>query len=237
MPMLIAENITKKIGSKTILHGIDLHIREGEFITVFGPNGAGKSTLLKILSMLMKPSTGNLTINGFNARQDAAKVRNQIGVISHQTFLYDNLTAYENLEFYGRMYGVDNLRDRIYDVLKEVGLEFSLNDPVRTFSRGMQQRLAIARATIHQPAILFLDEPYTGLDQQAIEILNSVLAGLNIKDRTVFMITHNFEQGLDLSDRVLIVKKGRIAYEGKARGLSPDEMKEIYLNTVGGKVQ
>ncbi|MDA8235248.1 MAG: heme ABC exporter ATP-binding protein CcmA [Clostridia bacterium] len=232
--MLTAQNITKTIGTKTILHNIDLHIKEGEFITVFGPNGAGKSTLLKILSLLMKPSTGTLTINGSSANQESSKTRSQIGVISHQSFLYDNLTAYENLEFYGRMYQVDNLRDRIYDVLKEVGLEYSLNDPVRNFSRGMLQRLAIARATLHQPAILFLDEPYTGLDQQAIDILNSVLRNLNIKDRTVFMITHNFEQGLDLSDRVLIIKKGRLAYEGAAPGLTPGQMKEIYLNTVGG---
>ncbi|RJQ38212.1 MAG: heme ABC exporter ATP-binding protein CcmA [Nitrospiraceae bacterium] len=234
--MITAENITKKIGSKTILKGIDLHIAKGEFITVFGPNGAGKSTLLKILAILMKPSGGTLTINGFNTNNEVVKVRGQIGVISHQTLLYDSLTAYENLEFYGRMYGVDNLRERIFDVLQEVGLEYAFNDPVRTFSRGMQQRLAIARATIHQPEILFLDEPYTGLDQQAIEILNSVLHKFNIKDRTVFMITHNFEQGLDLSDKVLIISKGRIVYERKAAGLMPHEMKDVYINTVGGKV-
>ncbi len=235
--MLVAESITKKIGSKTILHGIDLHIKQGEFITVFGPNGAGKSTLLKILSLQLKPSSGTLKINGFDAKQEVAKVCSQIGVISHQTFLYDNLTAYENLEFYGRMYGLVNLRERIYAVIKEVGLEFSVNDQVRTFSRGMQQRLAIARAIIHQPAILFLDEPYTGLDQHAIEILNGVLDKLKTKDRTIFMITHNFEQGLDLSQRVLIIVKGRIAYEKGTQGLSPDEMKNIYLNTVGGRVQ
>lgn len=234
--MLVAENITKKIGSKTILREINLNIAKGEFVTVFGPNGAGKTTLLKILSMLMKPSSGSLFINGSNAKEESTKTRGQIGVISHQTFLYDNLTAYENLEFYGRMYGVENLKERIFDVLNEVGLEFSLNDPVRTFSRGMQQRLAIARATIHQPEILFLDEPYTGLDQQAIEILNSVLGKLSIKDRTVFMITHNFEQGLDLSDKVLIISKGRIIYERKAAGLMPNEMRDVYINTVGGKV-
>lgn len=235
--MLIAENITKSFGSKIILHGIDLHIRAGEFITVFGPNGAGKSTLLKILALLMKPTSGNILLNGCNARDETAGVRKQIGVISHQTFLYDNLTAYENLEFFGRMYGVTDLRERIYEVLGEVGLEFALNDAVRTFSRGMQQRLAIARAIIHQPAILFLDEPYTGLDQQAVEILNGVLAGLNLKERTVFMITHNFEQGLDLSDRVLIIMQGRIIFAGQARGLTSGEMKKIYLQSVGGQVQ
>lgn len=234
--MIIAENITKKIGSKSILRGIDLNIRQGEFITVFGPNGAGKSTLLKILSLQMKPSAGTLTLNGLDAGEAPGAARGMVGVISHQTFLYDNLTAYENLAFYGRMYGLDNLKDRIHEVIKEVGLEFSLNDSVRTFSRGMQQRLAIARATLHRPEVLFMDEPYTGLDQQAAEILNGVLENLNIKDRTVFMITHNFDQGLELSDRAIIIMNGRIAYEGEARGLTPGEMKDIYLDTVGGKV-
>ncbi len=234
--MLKAENITKKIGNTTILHGIDLNIAGGEFITVFGPNGAGKSTLLKILSMLMKPSSGNLTINGVNALKDTARVRGSVGVISHRTFLYDNLTAEENLEFYGRMYGIDNLRDRVTEVLSEVGLELAFNDPVRIFSRGMQQRLAIARAILHRPEILFLDEPYTGLDQQAVEILNSVLARLSIKDRTVFMITHNFEQGLDLSDRILIINKGRLAFTEKAKGFTPDKLKKVYMEVLGGAV-
>ena len=233
--MIVAENITKRFGSKTVLQGINLKIEKGEFVTVFGPNGAGKSTLLKILAMLSKPSSGSLYIDGTNTKDQASVIRNRIGVISHNTFLYDNLTASENLEFYGRMYGLDNLRERISRVLVEVGLEFVMNDPVRTFSRGMQQRLSIARAILHQPEILFLDEPYTGLDQQAIEILNGVLASLNIKDRTVFMITHNFEQGLDLSNRVLIVMKGRIAYEGSASNLTPAVMRDIYADTVGGK--
>lgn len=233
--MIVAENITKRFGSKTVLQGINLKIEKGEFVTVFGPNGAGKSTLLKILSMLSKPSSGNLYIDGINTKDQASVIRNRIGVISHQTLLYDNLTAFENLEFYGRMYGLDNLGERICSVLVEVGLEFVMNDPVRNFSRGMQQRLSIARAILHQPEILFLDEPYTGLDQQAIEILNGVLSSLNIKDRTVFMITHNFEQGLDLSNRVLIVMKGRIAYEGCASSLTPHEMRDIYVDTAGGK--
>lgn len=233
--MLTAEKISKKIGTKTILHNIDLHIGAGEFITVFGPNGAGKSTLLNILAMLMKPTTGNLLINGVNTREESAGARKMIGVISHRTFLYDNLTAYENLEFYGRMYGVADLRTRIHEALQEVGLEFFLNDPVRIFSRGMQQRLAIARAVLHQPALLFLDEPYTGLDQQATEILRGVLAGLNVSGRTVFMITHNFEQGLDLSHRTILLMKGRIAFEGKSGDLSPERMKEIYMEIVGGR--
>ncbi|MFZ5640885.1 MAG: ABC transporter ATP-binding protein, partial [Bacillota bacterium] len=198
--MIKAVNLSKKIGAKTILRDINLHIPKGRFVTVFGPNGAGKSTLLKTLALLMKPSTGEIVINGFDARKEPAAISKQLGVISHQTFLYENLTARENLQFYGRMYDVPNLRDRIYEVLNQVGLEFSLNDPVRTFSRGMQQRLAIARAILHDPAVLFLDEPYTGLDPHAIQILNRVLARLNNDNRTVFMITHNFEEGLDITD-------------------------------------
>ncbi|TLM99810.1 ABC transporter ATP-binding protein [bacterium] len=232
--MIKAANLSKKIGSKTILRDIDLHIPKGQFVTVFGPNGAGKSTLLKTLAMLMKPSTGEIMINGFDARKDPVAISKQLGVISHQTFLYENLTARENLEFYGRMYDVPDLRDRLYKVLHQVGLEFSLNDPVRTFSRGMQQRLAIARAILHDPAVLFLDEPYTGLDPHAIQILNSVLARLNNANRTVFMITHNFEEGLDITDRVLFVVKGQIVYDGDNKALTRDDLKQLYLQKAGG---
>lgn len=232
--MISAKSLTKKIGSKAILKGIDLEVKEGEFLTVFGPNGAGKSTLLKILALLMRPSNGKLTINGLDSEKESIKIRKDIGVISHQTFLYDNLTAQENLEFYGRMYGVTDLKDKLYDALQEVGLEFSLKDPVRTFSRGMLQRLAIARATLHNPKLLFLDEPYTGLDPHAIDILNKVLAKLNTNNRTIFMITHNFEQGLDLSNRIMIMSKGSIVFTGKTKEVGLGNLKDIYLAKIGG---
>jgi len=232
--LIKAEGLTKTIGHKQILRGIDLHIPEGRFVTVFGPNGAGKSTLLKTLALISKPTSGNILINGLDIRKNADVIRQQIGVISHQTFLYDNLTARENLSFYGQMYRVPQLKDRIFDVLSEVGLEISLNEPVRTFSRGMQQRLAIARAILHDPALLFLDEPYTGLDPHAIQILNSVLRRLNLDRRTVFLITHNFEEGFEMSDRVLFVVKGRIVYDGQKQELKKDELRNLYLRKVEG---
>jgi len=228
-----ATNLSKKIGAKTILRGIDLHIPKSQFVTVFGPNGAGKSTLLKTLALLMKPSTGDIIINGFDVKKDPVAISKQLGVISHQSFLYENLTARENLQFYGRMYDVPDPGDRICEVLDQVGLEFSLHDPVRTFSRGMQQRLAIARAILHNPAVLFLDEPYTGLDPHAIQILNSVLARLNNDNRTIFMITHNFEEGLDITDRVLFVVKGRIVYDGDNKSLTGNKLKQLYLEKAG----
>lgn len=233
--MIKAEGIYKRIGNKEILRGIDLHMKEGEFVTVLGPNGAGKTTLLKILAMLTKASAGKLTIGGVTVDDNVAKMRGQIGVISHNSFLYDKLTAFENLRFYGEMYQTNNLKERIYQVIDEVGLQYSLADPVRTFSRGMLQRLSIARAILHDPKVLFLDEPYTGLDQHAIGILNKVLFKLNKDKRTIFMITHNYEQGLELSDKIIIIYKGKITYQDQAKCLGPREFKQLYLEQVGGK--
>ncbi len=188
--------------------------------------------MLKVLTLLTPPSSGEIFIGGRKVSDNPISIRKKMGVISHSTFLYGNLTAYENLLFYGRMYDVPNLKQRIKEAIEEVGLRYSLNDPVRTFSRGMQQRLAIARAIIHDPDILFLDEPYTGLDQHAIEILNKVLLNLTNQQRTIYMITHNFEQGLNLSDRIIILVSGRIVYEASSEDLSVDTLKEKYLKYV-----
>lgn len=199
---------------------------------MLGPNGAGKTTLLKVLTLLTAPSGGTVYIDGRKAGEDQLRLRKSMGVISHSTFLYGNLTAYENLLFYGRMYDVPKLGPRIKEVIGEVGLQYSLNDPVRTFSRGMQQRLAIARAIIHDPDILFLDEPYTGLDQHAIEILNKVLLNLTNQKRTIYLITHNFEQGINLSDRTLILVGGTIVYDKPSKELTLEQIKADYLKHV-----
>jgi len=212
-----------------------LHIKPGEFVSVLGPNGAGKTTLLKVLTLLTPPSEGQVHIAGRKVSEEQLALRKKMGVISHNTFLYANLTAYENLLFYGRMYDVPRLKDRVKEVISEVGLQYSLNDPVRTFSRGMQQRLAVARAIVHNPDILFLDEPYTGLDQHAIKILNQVLLSLTNQDRTIFLITHNFEQGLSMSDRIVILVKGKIVCEMPGKDLTLEDLQKTYLKCVGEK--
>lgn len=232
--MLVATQLTKKIGAREILHGIDLHIPSGEFVMIFGPNGAGKSTLMKILSLLSKATSGKLEVAGIDSGNEQSNLRRRLGMISHHTLLYENLTANENLLYYARMYNVEDIQHRIQDLIRQVGLEFYLNEPVRTFSRGMQQRLAIARALIHQPDVLFLDEPYTGLDQQAIAILHSVLSDLKEQSKTIVMITHDFNQGLDLADRILFMDKGRIIYDGQDNRLNSDEIKTLYLKLTGG---
>lgn len=232
--MILAEGITKTIGSKKILKGIDLNIHSGEFVTCFGPNGAGKSTTLNILALLSSATSGKLLINGQDAREHSRELKKKIGVISHKSFLYNNLTAYENLKFYGKMYEVDNLDPKVHDLLNRVGLTYVTNDPISSFSRGMQQRLSIARSLIHDPSILLMDEPYTGLDEMAKSLLSSILKELSLQKRTIFLITHDFDQGLELSHQVLILVRGRIDKQLDPKGMSRDLLREEYLKCVGG---
>jgi heme exporter protein A len=189
---------------------------------------------MKILSLLVKPTSGSLQINGEEVGERQLYFRRLIGVVSHQTFLYSHLTAFENLAFYGKMYQVSGLSERVIQVIEEVGLQYVLGDPVRTFSRGMQQRLAIARAILHSPQVLFLDEPYTGLDQQAMKVLDQVLLRLQSRQHTVILVTHSFEQGLTLCDQGVILVRGRLVHRaGREELLAPD-FKQEYLRLAEG---
>src|ERR1039458_6706697 len=163
------KKLTKAFDERLVLKGIDLAVEAGESVVIFGPNGAGKSTLMKILATIMYPTSGTVLVGGCDIRKDAEKVRQQIGVVGHNTYLYSNLTAYENLDFYRRLYDVPAAR--IEEVSKVVGMATRLNDRISNLSRGMQQRFAIARALLAKPPIMLLDEPDTGLDVQAISIL------------------------------------------------------------------
>ncbi len=227
-PAIVADRVSKRIGPKLILRDINLTVERGRFLTILGPNGAGKTTLLRILTGLLKPTSGKVHIDGRDLAEAPAGVRRQFGVISHHSYLYDSLTARENLYFYGRLYDVPDLARRIDEVLAEVGLELFFNEPVRTFSRGMVQRLAIARAIIHRPSLLFLDEPYTGLDPQASETLSSVLNSLKGEDRAIVMITHQFDQGLAMADQVVVLVRGQIALDEAAADLTLDELNRRY---------
>lgn len=232
--MIVAQGLTKHIGSKQILKGIDLELESGEFVSCFGPNGAGKSTTLKILALLSKPSSGELWIDGQKADTSSPNLRQKIGVISHNSLLYNNLTARENLLFYGQMYEVPHLHKRIEELLEDVGLVYAVNDLVGTFSRGMQQRLSIARSLIHNPPILLMDEPYTGLDEIAKQILNSILSKLSASNHTVFLITHDFDQGLEQSNQALILVSGKIVYRCSPQSVTREEFKQQYLAYAGG---
>ena len=180
-------------------------------MTLVGPNGAGKTTLLRIVATLLKPSGGDVSVGGWPLPGHAQKVRRYLGLVSHYTMLYGDMTAEENLLYYARLYQLDTPEKRVTAVLKTVGLAARQYDFVRTFSRGMLQRLTIARATLHEPDVLLLDEPYTGLDQAAVALLDELLREQHGRGRTILMITHDLLHGLTICDRVAILHRGQIA--------------------------
>jgi heme exporter protein A len=203
--------LVKAFGLKPVLRGIDFHVEAGEFVALVGPNGAGKTTFLRILASLSRPTTGEIRLAGHWLPAEAAAVRRILGVVSHQPLLYGDLTAEENLRFYGRMYGVADLDRRISIVLEEIGLTARRRDLVRQFSRGMQQRLAIGRAILHQPEVMLFDEPHTGLDPDAAAMLDGLLREVAARGRTVVMTSHDLLRASSLASRVDILARGVIA--------------------------
>jgi len=231
-PAVRISNLTKQFGFIRVLNGINLTLKQGEFLTVFGPNGAGKTTLLRILSTLTRPTSGNGTLLGYDLAQDGALVRYLIGVLTHHPLLFPTLTGYENLKFYGQMFQVQHLPDRIETLLHEVGLSEQRDQLVETFSRGMQQRLAIARALLHAPRLLLLDEPYTGLDHEGISFLTQTLKAFRAQGGTVIMTSHDFEKGLELCTKATILNDGNLAYYGDPTTLE-EPFEAVYQRCVG----
>jgi ABC-type multidrug transport system ATPase subunit len=205
--------LTKAYGLQPVLKKIDLGIERGEFVALLGANGSGKSTLLRLLCSLTKPTAGSIKVGGWELPKEAAAVRSQIGLVSHKSLVYDNLTAIENLRFFARVYGLDDIDGRIKRGLERVGLGKRGTDLVRTYSRGMLQRLSIARALIHNPDVLLLDEPYTGLDQDASGILDSLLVQAHGDGKTIVMVTHELDRAQRLAQRAVIISRGAIVLD------------------------
>ncbi len=227
-PAIEVQGLTKSFGNRLVLKGIDLVVEEGESVVIFGPNGAGKTTLIRVLTTVMKPSSGKIMVDGLNLKDNAEEIRRRIGIVTHETFLYGNLTACENLEFYSRMYDVPRRKERIQEVAAMVGMTSRLHDRVDTLSRGMQQRLSIARSILHKPSIMLLDEPEVGLDQQAISMLWEILRKEDEGKYSIILTTHNLERGLELGDRLLILHRGKIVYQGLRQTLDLAALKEAY---------
>ena len=225
--------LNKKFGYKTVLRNIDIVLKKGDSLALFGPNGAGKSTLIQVMCSLMRPTSGSIRVAGYELPRDREALHQTIGLIGHQTFLYPHLTAYENLKFYGTMYRVARLDLRIEEVLELVGLSGNSNDAVQNFSRGMQQRLAIGRAILHDPMIMFLDEPFTGLDQQGSEDFLKLILQFRDQGKTVILASHQLQLGLELCTRAAILKSGRIVYLEDAARISKNNFIQIYLQQIG----
>lgn len=214
---LDSQDIQKKFGHFTALGGVTIQIPRGEFVTLFGRNGAGKTTFLKIAATLMRPTHGSLFIEGIDIRKEPEKARRHIGFLSHNTFVYRDLSAIENLRFFGRLYGADISDERLMRLLERVGLRRRANDNVRAFSRGLQQRVGIARVLMHDPSLVLLDEPYTGLDAQAVAMLNEVLDEIVKAGRTVVLTTHDIEHGLRAATRAMIIDRGKVVLSASAQ--------------------
>ena len=228
------KGLTKSFDERPVLRGLNLQIGVGEKVALLGPNGAGKTTLIKILSTIMYPTSGSVFIDGLNAREKPEDVRRRIGFVGHNTYLYANLTAFENLDFYRRLY--DLPQERVEAVADMVGMKARLGDRVNTLSRGMQQRFSIARALLHRPGIILLDEPETGLDQQAISLLWGILKDDREVKRTLVLTTHNLERALEIADRFLILARGKIVFQEQGKSLDLARLREVYKASTQVKV-
>ena len=228
--MIEVYSLVKSFGPRTALAGVDLLVEEGEFLTLVGPNGAGKTTLLRVLATLTRPTSGTVRIAGLDPAKAGDRARRRIGFLSHRTLLYDDLTAEQNLRFYARMYDLQEDTERIPYLTERVGLTARRHDLVRTFSRGMQQRLAVARAVLHQPQVLLLDEPYTGLDPNAAQVLTDLLAELAGEGCIVLLTTHNLERGLAVGRRVAVLAQGRLVYDERREAIDPTTFPDTYAS-------
>lgn len=235
-PALSARRLSKEFGVVLAVDAIDLELQAGDFLTIFGPNGAGKTSLLSLLGGRLKPTRGEVWVGGERLRFGETAWRSRIGVLSHQSFLYAHLTVAENLRFFGKLFGLGDLDERIPRRLEQVGLRDRADFLVRQLSHGMRQRAALARALLHDPELVLLDEPYTGLDPHAAAVLRGVLSSLKDGHRTVVMVTHNLTQGLELAERVAIQVRGRFAWEGTRADVDPDAFEHLYHRVVEDSV-
>jgi len=262
-PVLEAKGIRKTFGHNRVLRGIDLTLRECDHYVILGSNGTGKTTLVRVLSTLLHPEKGTIRLFGKDPRMELKSIRERIGFLSHEPFLYGGLTASENLTFFAGLYGLPDIRELVKRSLKEMGLFHRAHDRVDTFSRGMKQRLGLARALLHDPDLLFLDEPYTGLDIEAQALLNKRISAFTCgaadgkeegaegnpddrgigeadrgnvggqRGRTVILITHDIEKARGVATRFGILSKGRIIKEYDANDIGLVE--DAYRRVVRGE--
>ena len=210
------QGLEKGFGDWPVLWDLDITVPWGQLLVLFGSNGVGKTTFLRILSMQCKPDAGDLLVAGFDQRSHPEAIRRRLGVVGHRTFLYDDLTCRENLVHYGRLYGLEDCQSRADEALSQLGLSSRSSHRVRTLSNGMQRRLSIARAILHKPQVLLLDEPETGLDGDSVGVLESLLQEWTGGGRSVVMTTHDVELGLSWGHRAAILSRGRIHFPSPA---------------------
>jgi heme ABC exporter ATP-binding subunit CcmA len=222
--------VRKAYGLRPVLRDISFEVAAGQCVAVLGPNGAGKTTLLRILATLTRPAQGSVSVAGYDALHEAQSVRRFVGYVGHAPLLYDELTARENLLFFARMYGLPEAESRADALLARVGMRSRANDRVGTFSRGQTQRVALARGILHGPQVLLLDEPDTGLDEDAIALLHELISERQESGLTTLLTTHTLERGLLWSDMVVVLTKGRVAHTGASARVTLPELRALYAD-------
>ena len=226
------KKLTKVFGDRKALDKVSIEVPEGAFLSIFGPNGAGKTTLVRTLATLSRATSGTALVARFDAKEEPDKVREHIGLISHNPMLYPDLTAMENLMFTAQLYGVVNAEERVRELLRAVELDHRRFDVVRTFSRGMTQRLSIARALMNDPDVVFLDEPYAGLDPHAVEIFDGLIEQLR-DGRTFIMVSHDLQKGFDVCTHALVLARGRVVSYAPKEDIDFEQFRQLYRETVG----
>lgn len=222
-----AAGVSRTFGRRRAVDNVDLALQPGDCLALFGPNGAGKTTLLRVIAGLLRPTKGTVQVEGKSVRDDAS-VRRHIGLISHQSMLYRALTARENVEFAARLYGVDDPRDAAMRALERMRILDRRDTPVRALSRGLQQRVSIARAIVHEPSVVLLDEPYTGLDAAGGAALTEMLQLLRAAHAALILVTHNLDEGLAVASRVAVMLAGRIVRLDESSALDAREYQAMY---------
>ena len=227
------KGLTKAFGRTPVLRSLDLEVPWGQVLSVLGPNGCGKTTLIKVLATLTKRDAGTVRVAGADVARAGERVRRIIGVVTHDPLLYDDLTGYENLLFFARMFGLDRIEERIAAVAERMGVPARLHQRAGTMSNGTKKRFSIARALLHDPLVLLLDEPESGLDQEALGMLQEVVSNSAVPVRTVLMTTHNLERGLALGHRMAILAQGKIAYQESLDSADAAALRDAYFHYTG----
>ncbi len=222
--MLNLEGLTRNYGERAALADVSLSLTGGQTLVVFGPNGAGKTTLLRVLATLLRPHSGNVRVFGCALPDEGWRVRGRIGLLGHEPLLYRELSARENLRYHASLHNVS--AERVEEQLAAVSMTGRADEPVRTLSRGMVQRVAVARATLHDPELLLLDEPYANLDPAAIELVEPLIG--TSSERTRVVSSHDPGRGLAEADVVLGLRGGRVALLADAASVDPDAIAELY---------
>ena len=234
-PAVQIRGLTKAFGRTPVLRGVDLDVPRGTVLSLLGPNGSGKTTLIRVLATLTRPDAGDVRICGAGLNRQGARLRRLIGVVGHDPLLYDDLTARENFHFVCRMFDLDRSDERVEEVTDLMGMTADLDRKIGAMSHGMKKRFSIARALLHEPQVLLLDEPETGLDQEALTLLDAVISRQAGPIRTVIMTTHNLERAVALGDRIAVLADGRIAYHESVDSTDTDGARQTYMRHIGSR--